>query len=173
MASQRGVYTLADLHDRCRPNRETGCLTWAGCVVNGQGMLWLPEARKTTTLAFALAWILTGGHVPDRMTSGYTCGNRLCCAVKHRPMMTRKEIMRLVMPSKCTVPNLAAWARSNWSKRKITPEMADEIRASAETVHEMVRRLGVSKTTIYRHRKSGAHMTLLPGASVFSFGSLR
>lgn len=149
-----GVRTIEDLRIRCVIDELSGCWNWRMAFTQGVGMTYLPALGKTRTVKSA-AMFLTGKPIGPKQQVYAKCLNAKCCNPDHLKAMTPKQFGLAQAASgrlKGNPARLAACIRTGRSNSRITPELAQEIRESAETGLAIAARLGVSPSVVSRVR---------------------
>lgn len=109
-----------------RVDSASGCWVWLrGRDLNGYGYLWDKE-RKRNVRAHVAYYEEAHGAVPNGLELDHLCFNTSCCNPAHLEPVTHLENCR---------------RRAN---TKLTPELAEEIRQSAERAVDVARRCGIS-----------------------------
>lgn len=181
MGVRYGIKTLEDLRERCVVDDFTGCWTFQvqhrparrgdwGCNV------WLSDQQRSETLQRA-GWLLAGR--PMGKGRGWvvwrTCTNLLCCNPAHLRAGPREQ-MGQWQEQKGTLrgdPKRAAINRRikiESGQSKLTHELADWIRESAQTGLAIAHALDVSRTCVSRVRMGQTYVRTMPASSVFSWG---
>ena len=167
----RGIYTVADLMDRCYVDEVSGCWHWRQATdPNGYPSVWMPALQQRCTLATAICWLVTGKRPDKGVIWRTTCRTTGCANPMHRAPGTRSEQM---LTARC-VRDPAQRARIAAGKRatsKLSQADCAAIRQSEEPLRVLVERYGVGKSHISRIRRGEARRELgARGASVFNLG---
>ena len=168
-----GIRTLDDVLGRCRVNEETGCWEWAGAAArSGEKFVvpvaWWPAARRVVSV-LRIAFSLTHAVPLGKRLVWRTCGCETCVNPKHLRAGTRKDWGVWVVKSRGARGVPIRKPRPKPENTKLSPRMAEEIRASNLTGSALAKQYGVSQTTISRVRLGRSFVTLHPQASVFSW----
>ena len=185
----RGIYTLADLRDRCRIDSETGCWNWSLTTSGGKSGSVVPrvsipvgvignDVLKHVTGPRA-SWLLSGRSMRDGWVAWRTCHNPLCLNPVHIKAGTHADEGQWRRDT-------GTWrgdplrSRANMTsarKRALPPHSVEAIEAmlsESMTRSAIESATGVTRTTIQRiadgkhiHQRAG----LVRGASVFALGA--
>lgn len=167
-----GVRSVADLMARCKVDDITGCWIWgAGLDGGGRPSLWLPALKRRVSLGVAICVIRTGEPPAKGVVWHCTCETTNCANPRHREPGNRSSQMlaaRMVRDA-ATRARIAAGKRagSRWSEAEIAA-----IRESADTLHVIAKRHGISIEHASNIRRGEVRLTLgCKGASVFNLGA--
>jgi hypothetical protein len=124
------------------------CWPWTGCLSNGYGRL---SFQRSLTSAHRVAYTLTNGPIPDGLHVLHACDNPPCCNPRHLSVGTNGDNMA----------DAASKGRGPWMSRRIlTAEQADLIRASDESITALARRYGVGESTVRKIRHGVIYRTV-------------
>lgn len=173
-----GIRTLEDLRARCVIDDDTGCWNWTMALAAGGQphvhYLCPVSGRKRTGKGRRVALLLAGVDIKptDVAFARACCTSDTCCNPDHARSGTKKQWGHALslsgkvkgLPAKC------AGARRAWDTRgrRITPEMAAEIRAGAAPVRELAARYGLSQYAVWSCRTNRTHRPGMAGSSVFN-----
>lgn len=173
-----GIRTVHDLMLRCRVDKDTGCWHWRLSCVQGAPKVHFvtPDTGRRVgfrgrraALYLAAGVDLRPGHVAfaKMKCTSLDCVNPEHCRSGTRIQQgehIRRTGIHMGLPAK------AAASRRGWDgRRKITPEMAAEIRSSQEPQLPLARRLGVSEYAVWCCRVGKTHRPDIRGASAFTW----
>lgn len=136
---------------------ETGCWRWKG-KLNKAGHAFI-IVGGAAWLGHRLAWVLYKGAIPDKaiLVKG-DCAVAGCVNPEHWRLSTRKEQRQRTIDEGKLPRGLLPWAVKKHRRRKLTPEMVEEIRGSDATNKALAEKFGVAPPTIsaVRHGRTKA-----------------
>ena len=148
-----GIKDLQGLLDRCVPDREKGCMVWAGARKGNSGTAWL-SGRGAVTLPAAYGWCI-GQPAPKGRLWVAMCGNQLCLAPEHRRLRDRSTLQLMLRPE---LPPLHR-AKIAVTKRKAgvySRDVHDRIMSFGGPARVIAAELGVSVSHVCRIRTGEA-----------------
>lgn len=172
-----GIRSIEDLRARCKIDDICGCWLWQLSAIDGNS----PKVHVRTP---------EGNRIMrGRRAAVYLSGRRICAGQVAYPADECRNEMCVNPDHACVgskalagaalrrtgrmrnIPSKIAAARKAWDQRgrKITPEMAAEIRSSTESTHELAKRMGLSQFTIWSCRVGQTHKGVVAGASAFTW----
>lgn len=166
---QDGIRTVEDLRGRCRIDDETGCWLWAGAKRASAPSVWIP-GHGACAMPKAIA-LLTGKTLERKRVMVPTCGRVDCANPAHRKEGSYSELWKLLRPSLTPKHRAKITAATRLALGKITPEIAEQIRAAEGSNAAVGARFGIHETQTSRIRRGDA-WAALPGSSVFAMGGL-
>lgn len=156
-----GVRTLEDLHARCEEVGE--CWEWQRCIAAGR----VPQVgfNGRPRPARRVAWEMVHGPVPKGKHITHSCGNYKCINPAHaKPVLPATVLAR----NRANANNTVRSARISATKRAqmgVSAAAVAAVRADADAhVPTMAKRLGISKSMIYKLRKQ--HRAASPWAGL-------
>lgn len=172
-----GIRTIEDLMMRCYISPDTGCWHWRLSmldnaprvhVVTREGERTIMRGRRAA-LYLQRGRDLPKGHVAYArlQCKAVDCVNPAHCMSGDR--RAHGEYLRASGRVK-GLPSMSAGSRRQWaSRRKITDEMAREIRTSTESTYALAKRMGLSQFAVWSCRAGRSHRETMGAASVFSW----
>lgn len=168
MAGGRGVYTVADLLDRCRVDEVTGC--WhLGAVPRSTHTIRCPQLGRNVGLGVLVCVLRTGKAPAPGVVWHTTCGTRNCANPAHRRAGNRQSQM-LAAQVRPSVETVARIARTKRARSALSDEQVAEIRRSTDRCADLAERYGISLTYVSHIRRGRSRRELAVPASVFSWG---
>ena len=158
-----GIRTIEDLKDRCTVDEDTGCWEWAGALTaTNRPSMWIPAIGRVGSVGTLLSMIKTGSRPPKGKCWVPTCLNTLCVSEAHRKLGTFSELQKVTRP-KLTALHKARIAQGRRKASKVTsPEAAEDIRTSEETLAVLSLRHGMSPSMVSKIRRQEAWAPLSP-----------
>jgi len=146
-----GIYTMADLKDRCRIDEITGCWIWGGAVYNNIASMWYGPMKTRMSVTGIMRYLMSDTPPPKNLHWYASCGNILCCNPKHRKLGTRATLQKTVLPANISQSHKLAISKGKRAKSvHYTPEKAAAIRGSDETCRVLAERYGLSIGMVHR-----------------------
>ena len=156
---------MADIHDRCRIDEETGCWVWAYAARRNMPRIWIADLRTCLNGGAALHWLQFGKKPPKGKLYIATCGNTLCMNPEHRRMGTQLQKMHSAdQPQE----SRARMALTHRKRTGTPPETIEAVRAATGTLAEIGAAHGMSQMRVWRIR-TGQRWGALHSASVFNY----
>lgn len=170
----RGISTIQGLKERCWVDEDTGCWHWRGAVSHGRASMWFTPQGRITTLSQVIGHLKTGKPLRKGLLCYATCTTPNCANPEHRKVGTRQgQASVLVAQGRLAK---SPQVRALMSRRRRTPVLTDEavaqIRASTKSCKDEAAERGVSISLVSLIRRNKARTTVVPGASVFTFGGV-
>jgi len=167
MAGKRtdGIRTMADLQGRCVRDTETGCLRWAQCKRGSGPRVWMSELQRVLSMSQAIYYLQRGEMPPAGTKMVPICGHADCANEAHRQVGTYSVHMKAILPKTRPISRGGHQRRSS----VYSPQLAAEIRASAESGVTWADRLGLSRTLVCRIKRGQAWNETRAGSSVFNW----
>ena len=167
MKGPNGVRTMADIHDRCRIDEETGCWVWAYAARRNMPRIWIADLRTCLNGGAALHWLQFGKKPPKGKLYIATCGNTLCMNPEHRRMGTQRTLQKMHSADQ-PQESRARMALTHRKRTGTPPEVIEAVRAATGTLAEIGAAHGMSQMRVWRIR-TGQRWGALHAASVFNY----
>lgn len=168
-----GIRDIEDLRQRCRVCDETGCWHWGLAIVQGvPSVHFVLNGKRMKQRGRRAAILLSGRSIPKGhvVFAKDICKSDDCVNPDHSRSGNRNASGAALAASGKVkgLPTKIKASRESWKKRKkITEEMAVEIRASDESAYKLSKRLGISTYAIWACKVGRSHKP--QGASVFNW----
>ncbi len=170
-----GIRTLDDLRARCHVDEDTECWSWRLCTSHGAPHVRVvfPDGSARVIRGRRAAAVLAERSIPKghQVYAKVCCRNPLCVNPEHCNVGTKRQAGAALAASGVLKgrPGIRAIALARTaSRRKLTDEMAADIRASSESPAELAKRYGVVRSQIYNIRNGVTYRQA--GYSIFSAG---
>lgn len=169
-----GITTTQDLRDRCWVDEDTGCWHWRGGRSMGRPNMWFVPLGRTASLSQVIGHLKTGKPLRKGLLCYATCTTPNCANPEHRKVGTRQgQASVLVAQGRLAKsPQVRALMSRRRRTRVLTDEAVAQIRASTKSCKDEAAERGVSISLVSLIRRNKARATVVPGASVFTFGGV-
>jgi len=171
-----GIRSVEDLRQRCRIDEETGCWHWGLAIVQGvPSVHFVVDGKRQKTKGRRASLLIAGKKIPKGhvVFARPHCKSDDCVNPDHSRSGDRFAAGAAITESGIWkgLPSKVRAAHAVWDQRerKITPEMAEEIRSSTESCYALSKRMNVSHFAIWSCRVGKSHKP--KGFSVFSRGA--
>lgn len=141
------------------------CWPWLGKTRLGYGSFFISTAtRPHKTQAHRVAWALARGDdargAPRDMKVCHSCDNPPCCNPKHLWLGTNADnLADMRSKGRGSVP-VAGLGEAN-ARSRLTADQVREIRASTDTLSNLAKSYGVSRTTVGLARRGSSWATVV------------
>lgn len=172
----RGIRALEDVRQRCVIDDVTGCWLWVGAMAGGTHptAMWPADGRTRTVRHIVQTLSRREPQPGENVFAREGCSMRCVCPA-HLTTMLRKDWGAKVTESGALRDQPKRVAANRARAREVAHLTADqvaEIRASAEPIVDIARRLGVTPNVVGDARRGRTwRETTVAAASVFSWAA--